>query len=61
MMSPLIIGALWVILGLALVFMAGYWWRDGHKTIAVLSLVGGITALVGQMASFLAALGPALA
>lgn len=53
-------GIFWVILGLGLVFSAGFWWRDGRKWVSVFSLLGGLMALIGQFTAFLAFLEPFL-
>ena len=57
LMAGLIMGILWILLALGLFFNAGWWWRDGHKGFALLSILGGSVAILGQMTSALAWLG----
>jgi hypothetical protein len=57
---PLIVNTLWVIGALALIFAAGWQWRDGTRWVSALSLLAGVVSLIGQSVGFLVWLGPHL-
>jgi hypothetical protein len=54
----LIVSTLWVIAALAMIFVAGWQWRDGHRWVSAFCLLASVVSLIGQTTNFLVWLGP---